>query len=352
MMGGVRAIGRDLARHPATGFDFGERFAVDLSKIGMNLHKWELLSPDQGACHFEDAAIGSQVDLVAGLMPKRLVSWADVGLGMFVTDVWHPGGTAIYTEARSDVLAFEIGFDCNAERQYNIDNNMVEMSGLVLSLISIPKGAVFDVSTHGNHYKSFAIVVDIDAFMKQSGMRFLDIPPDVRSVVEEGRPCLKKSFISAPIRRATEDLLAHEYLGPISDQYYHGKCREIFALILANFCRKDPLANSPFSAKDVQKVEEVHSLLTANPTAELRVENLARRAAMNRTKLRSLFKQIYGTTISEYRTFLLMKKAEEMLRQTEMSVAEISYSLGYSDVSGFAVAFKKFFGHRPSSVRH
>jgi AraC-like DNA-binding protein len=223
---------------------------------------------------------------------------------------------------------------------------------LVLSLISIPKGTMFNVSTNGNHFKSIAIVVEVAEFFAHSGMTYSDIPRQVRTVLENEQACLKKSLMSVPIRRATEDLFAHEYLGPISDLYYQGKCREIFALMLANVCDQEPTVSTHFSSKDLQKVEEIHSLLTENPSTEFRVENLSRCAAMNRTKLRSLFKHRYGVTISEYRTFLRMKKADEMLRQTEMNVAEISYSLGYSDVSGFAVAFKKFFGHRPSAVRH
>ena len=327
-----------------------ERFDEDLSRLGLHLDKWALLSPAAD----RDAAVDPPVPAteVRGFEPPpKLISWGDSLVGMFVTDVCHHGGIAINTRASSHLLAFEIAFDCEGERSYRIDNETVQLSGLILSVISMAKGSKFDLSTRANRFRTLSIVIDTEEFQRSSRFNFNDLPREIRTAVGSGQATLRRTRISAPIRTVAGDILTHQHRGPLSDLYYEGKCRELLALLVEHFIQAEQMASIPVSTRDFQRIEEIHRLVSENPVAAVRVDNLARVAAMNRTKLRSLFKQVYGVTISEYRTLMLMQRADQLLRDTDLSVLKISYMLGYSDASGFIVAYKKFFGHSPGSVR-
>lgn len=47
-----------------------------------------------------------------------------------------------------------------------------------------------------------------------------------------------------------------------------------------------------------------------------------------------------------------MLKAQRLFRDGWFSIKEVSYQLGYSEVSNFSIAFKKYFGESPSEFRH
>ncbi len=86
------------------------------------------------------------------------------------------------------------------------------------------------------------------------------------------------------------------------------------------------------------------------PRRRLDIDALEREAAMNRTKLRSAFKRLYGATLSEYRTALLMADAERFLSEPSASVQQAAQRAGYATASSFIVAYKRHFGVSPGAL--
>jgi len=64
-------------------------------------------------------------------------------------------------------------------------------------------------------------------------------------------------------------------------------------------------------------------------------------------KLNALIGQSAGKLVQTYR----LRRASEMLRNSEQTVAEISYKVGFSDQAYFSRTFKKQFGKSPSKYR-
>lgn len=65
-----------------------------------------------------------------------------------------------------------------------------------------------------------------------------------------------------------------------------------------------------------------------------------------------LFKQLTGITFSNYVNYLRIKKAETLLRNTNMTITEIAISIGYNDVAYFSRIFKKQKNISPSEYRN
>lgn len=109
------------------------------------------------------------------------------------------------------------------------------------------------------------------------------------------------------------------------------------------------LAQTPSHAPDIRIAVEraiAESLSSGNST----VDNIARRLGYStRTLTRRLGEA--GTTfqdvLSEFREAL----ARRYLQQGDMSQAQIAFLLGYSDVSNFSTAFKRWTGQSPNSLR-
>lgn len=67
--------------------------------------------------------------------------------------------------------------------------------------------------------------------------------------------------------------------------------------------------------------------------------------------LSHLFKKESGQSISEYVTTLRLKEAEWILRQSALSVTEISNSLGFCNSAYFSKVFKKRYGLSPTEFK-
>jgi len=85
--------------------------------------------------------------------------------------------------------------------------------------------------------------------------------------------------------------------------------------------------------------------------ANLTLEMVADYAGMGACYLSSMFKQKTNKTFIELLTHLRMKKALELLLNTELLVYEISEKVGYQNPTYFSTVFKKYYGKSPKDFR-
>lgn len=97
-------------------------------------------------------------------------------------------------------------------------------------------------------------------------------------------------------------------------------------------------------------VEDVRRLIINRPGETPNPEDVARRLHIsNRTLRRRLNEE--GTSFKDIHNEIRMGTAQEYLRQTELSIQEIAYLLGYSEVSNFHRAFKTWSQQTPGDYR-
>ncbi|MGG9961005.1 helix-turn-helix transcriptional regulator [Ferruginibacter sp. SUN106] len=102
------------------------------------------------------------------------------------------------------------------------------------------------------------------------------------------------------------------------------------------------------SIKQMMKVESILvSNLSAPPPT---IPVLARTAMMSETKLKNLFKTVYGLNLYEYYQKNRMLKARQLLRSKKYSVKEAGMALGFKNLSNFTIAYKKEFNSLPSEI--
>lgn len=100
---------------------------------------------------------------------------------------------------------------------------------------------------------------------------------------------------------------------------------------------------------EMERLQNVESILVKSfngPPPS--IPQLAKVAAMSPTKLKKLFKAVYGNAIFEYFQKRRMKHAAELLLTRKYSVKEVGNRLGYANMSNFTLAFKKEFNRLPS----
>lgn len=98
-------------------------------------------------------------------------------------------------------------------------------------------------------------------------------------------------------------------------------------------------------------IAEGKKYLDANYAENPTTAYLANLCGVSEVYFRRLFKKSEGMTVTEYRTRLKVEKAAAILEYGEMSVGEISETLGYATVAHFIKQFKKAYGITPLGFR-
>ncbi len=106
-----------------------------------------------------------------------------------------------------------------------------------------------------------------------------------------------------------------------------------------------------YQAKQVEIVREVHDQLLQHMEQRVTIEALSKQYLINPTTLKSAFKAVYGTSLAAHIKKHRMEQAAKLLRETDMSIAEIAQAVGYDSQSKFTTSFKAFFQVLPREYR-
>ena len=86
-------------------------------------------------------------------------------------------------------------------------------------------------------------------------------------------------------------------------------------------------------------------------TEKLTVEEIARQVYLSPTYLQSVFKENFGIPLAEYVRSQKLKRALELLYNTEKRIIYIAYDSGFEHESSFIRPFKREFGMTPGEAR-
>lgn len=111
------------------------------------------------------------------------------------------------------------------------------------------------------------------------------------------------------------------------------------------------MQNRPSSTLDGLVFEAARSYLRSNLGRTPKLDQVARAAGTNVSRLNNSFKHCVGMTVFEYLREERMKKARQLLAETLLEIQSIARELGYTSGANFTAAFKTRFGLTPGQFR-
>jgi AraC family transcriptional regulator, L-arginine-responsive activator len=99
------------------------------------------------------------------------------------------------------------------------------------------------------------------------------------------------------------------------------------------------------------KLTEAVTLMEANIEEPLSTDEIAQLAGVSRRQLERLFKQYLGSLPSRYYLELRLKRARQLLLDTNHSIVQVGLMCGFSSGSHFSTAFGTLFGNTPREER-
>ncbi|WP_178987696.1 helix-turn-helix domain-containing protein [Winogradskyella schleiferi] len=91
---------------------------------------------------------------------------------------------------------------------------------------------------------------------------------------------------------------------------------------------------------ELKQVKELSDFINNFPETNLNVTELAAKVSINPAKVQEGFKLMHGKTLNTYIRFVRVTKSEELIKNTDLNISEIVYSLGFSSRSYFSKIFK------------
>jgi len=129
------------------------------------------------------------------------------------------------------------------------------------------------------------------------------------------------------------------------------KANELFyTIIMEVLVDKSVSRQSALQPEDISKFYTVKEMIEANLQKPLSHSQIARKVSINEFKLKSGFKEMFGTTIYNYLLEKRMSKAKIMLESGDFTVSEAAWDIGYTNVSHFIATFKKYYGTTPGKL--
>lgn len=123
----------------------------------------------------------------------------------------------------------------------------------------------------------------------------------------------------------------------------------LFLIYRALFLRKENVEEEKVNY--MLAMDEVTHFINNNYMNRITIDDLAKQFGTNRTTLSKKFKAEMGETVINYLIKIRIQVAAGMVRDTELTIAEIIKRVGFKNISHFNREFKKYTQYLPNEYR-
>lgn len=99
------------------------------------------------------------------------------------------------------------------------------------------------------------------------------------------------------------------------------------------------------------RLARIAARLTADCALQMDLTTAAKLACMEKSAFCRFFSKATGITFVEYRRYIRVQKAVELLSSSDISVTEVSGTVGFQSICAFNKAFRAITGYTPSAYR-
>lgn len=161
--------------------------------------------------------------------------------------------------------------------------------------------------------------------------------------------------VDAAITGILANIMECPFQGEMRATYLREHIRALLTLQLFHFnpvvTGKTTRIENEITAADREKLYSVKEYIDQNFLTPSSLESLSRTFGLNEFKLKSSFKTLFDTSPIRYLQQKRLAYAIELLQETEKSIKEISFEIGYAHPANFTTAFVKTFGKSPQNYR-
>lgn len=103
--------------------------------------------------------------------------------------------------------------------------------------------------------------------------------------------------------------------------------------------------------QEIQPIRIVRQYVDEHYMEDISLDDVAEQVKLSKNYISTVFKKETGVNFSDYLTAKRVDEAADLLRKTNLSIAEVANRVGYNDVKYFSKLCKKKLGMKPSEYR-
>ncbi|MGI4870205.1 MAG: helix-turn-helix transcriptional regulator [Janthinobacterium lividum] len=171
--------------------------------------------------------------------------------------------------------------------------------------------------------------------------------PLVASLLATSDPFAFETGSSLEIIKTARDLLPPPVPESLASPYCKLKCDELLCHTVALLLQREAIPPGKVHLADLQAIYAIKLRLQSSLAEAPNVAALAKAAHMSEPKLRKLFRQTFGKSVFAYYQTLRMQEAARLLKEKRLTVSEVGYQVGFTNLSHFARVFAQHLGLKP-----
>ena len=156
-------------------------------------------------------------------------------------------------------------------------------------------------------------------------------------------------ILTKSLEKVAMEILNCKMDAPAADFFFKAKANEWISIVIDTYLNRKKYK---IEIDDDKALEDVARFLEDHFATNVKQGSLEKISKMSGTKLKNLFKEKYGQSITEFTQRKRMNVAETLLLNTGLPIKEIAESVGYTSASKFSIYYKRYKGKLPSEVRN
>lgn len=197
------------------------------------------------------------------------------------------------------------------------------------------------------HTNTATINIEVDAGYLNTMFSFAEKSPVLQSLLQNTQPLLFDQLVYPSLQHIVDEITT-EIVGETFELFFlRIKAEELICRLLIELEKRDETYLYALNSHDIQSIYKIKEQLLKNLETPPVIKELAKNAGMSPTKLKRLFRQIFGNSIFNYYQAFRMKEAARLLKDEKVSVSDVGYKLGFTNLSHFSKVFNELIGMKP-----
>lgn len=335
---GMRALNNSLDT-AQIGFDPTLQSVVEALKVSVGSRP----GPVGSAFHLQP-----QSEIVSGWYNGMTIR---PGFSLVLSDL-HYAEECVYHHVCGEYLKLHFKLDGTSVIGSDQEEDVPVPAGLMSFLVQPVNSVKYERIVGESRERSITMICSKDFVAGLLSPNMPDLPVSIADFLRTRASHF--SYNSLPMhpqmRPIVEDILSPPHGGALGNLMMEAKALELLCFAIKQILGSSRAADM-VRARDRRKIEELCQILDDDTQAAFSIAELCRHLAWNETQMMECFKQVTGTTISNYRQRVRMDNALRQLCDTDASITEVAFNAGYEHPSNFATAFKRTFGFSPRLAR-
>jgi AraC-like DNA-binding protein len=197
------------------------------------------------------------------------------------------------------------------------------------------------------HTNTAVINIEVDENYLKGLFDLSGKSPVLQSLLQNTQPLLFEQMIYPSLQKIVDEIVTEPVDETFELFFLRIKAEELICRLLIELEKRDEKHLYALNIHDIQNIYKVKGQMLEHPENPPVIKELAVSANMSPSKLKRLFKQIFGNSIFSYYQEFRMNEAARLLKEEKLSVSDVGYQLGFTNLSHFSRVFKEHIGMKP-----